>query len=104
MPGVSDATPQGHRVPLPSGIEGTIEVYRDGVLAQAGVDFHREGDELVFRVPLNCGRRTSLLGKLQLSLLGIGLYEKIDKIDVHETLPTGAFRLHAELTAVPDPD
>jgi hypothetical protein len=55
-------------------------------------------------VPLNCGRRTSLLGKLQMSLLGIGLYEKIDKIDVHETLPTGAFRLHAELTAVPDPD
>lgn len=104
MPIVSDATPQGHRVPLPPGIEGAIEVYRDGVPVQEGVDFHREADALVFRVPLNCGRRTSLLGKMQMSLLGIGLYEKIDKVDVHETLPSGAFRLHAELTAVPDPN
>lgn len=104
MPDVSDTTPQGHRVHLPPGIEGTIEVYRDGVPVQEGVDFHREEDALVFRVPLNCGRRTSFIGKIQMSLLGIGLYEKIDKIDIHETLPTGAFRLHSELTAVPDED
>lgn len=104
MPIVSDATPQGHRVPLPADIEGTIEVYRDGVPVQEGVDFHREEGALVFRVPLNCGRRTSLLGKMQMSLLGIGLYEKIDTIDVHEMLPSGTLRLHSELTAVPETD
>jgi hypothetical protein len=98
---MADSVPVGRRVPIPRGIEGRIEVFRNGVPVQEGVDFHVEDGDLVFRVPLACGRPTGLLGKIQMSLLGIGLYETIDKIDIHATGPDGAVRIASELTGVP---
>ena len=95
------SVPQGHRVVIPEGAEGPLEVFRNGVPVQEGVDFHVEDGYLVFRVPLACGRPTGLLGKIQMSLLGIGLYETIDKVDIHVTGLDGAFRVFSELTGIP---
>lgn len=99
---MSDSVPVGRRVAIPAGIEGTLEVFRNGVPVQEGVDFHVDDGDLVFRVPLACGRPTGLLGKIQMTLLGIGLYEQIDKVDIHATGPNGAVRIASELTGIPE--
>jgi len=98
---MADDTPAGHRVTAPQALAGSLAVYRNGAPVVEGVDFAVDGDTLVFVEPLRCGRKTGFLGRLQMTTLGIGVYEKVDKVDVHLTRPDGSFELLAELVATP---
>ena len=74
--------PERTRVQLPAGVGERLEVFVNGVAQQAGHDFRREGDKLVF------DRRLAREGKLGfwrwLSLfLGVaGTYRQNDSVDV----------------------
>jgi hypothetical protein len=91
----------GHRVPRPEGAVGTLSVYRNGHEVAEGVDFELTDEFLVFREPLH-NRATGFLGRLQMTTVGIGVYDSVDKVDIHATSPTGEFRMFAELKAIPD--
>lgn len=67
-----------------------------------GVDFDVVDSALVFHKALNVGRKTGFLGRLQMTAVGVGVYEKIDKVDVHVTGPDGSLRILSELSAEPD--
>jgi hypothetical protein len=70
------------RVSLPRGVGSLFEVYVNGVRQQAGTDFVREGQEIVFR------RRLASEGKLGFwrwtsLFFGIaGTYRQNDSVDV----------------------
>jgi hypothetical protein len=96
---MASAVPTGHRVTAPTLLEGTLAVYRNGVPVVEGTDFAVDGDTLVFTELLNCGRKTGFLGRLQMTTVGIGVYEQVDKVDIHLTRPDGSFALFAELEA-----
>lgn len=98
---MADDTPTGHRVPLPAGAEGSFLVFKNGAEMAEGVDFVREADALVFTEPLNVARKASLLARIQMTTVGIGVYKKIDDVDIHATLPNGSLRIFTELHAVP---
>jgi hypothetical protein len=72
----------GSRVSLPGGAEGEVEVFVNGVRQQEGVDYVREGRELVF------GRQLAEEGRLGFwrwfsILLGVaGTYRKHESVDV----------------------
>jgi hypothetical protein len=95
-------TPTCHRVRLPSDVEGDITVYKNGAEVREGVDFTVEDGWLRFAEPLYCGRKTGLLGRMQMTIVGIGVYEKVDKIDVHVTRPDGRFEIFPDLEATPE--
>ncbi len=90
----------GHRVPRPAGAVGTLTVYLNGREVKEGVDFELEPDALVFREPLY-NLKTGFLGRLQMTTIGIGVYDRVDKIDIHCTTPDGEFRMYPELEVVP---
>jgi hypothetical protein len=98
---MSDASPIGHRVPRPTGALGTLAVYLNGRPVAEGTDYTVEPDALVFAEPLNTGRKTGFLGRLQMTTIGIGVYEKVDKVDIHCTTPDGDFQMFTELEALP---
>lgn len=98
---MADDTPTGHRVLLPKGAEGALTVFKNGAELQQGVDFEVEPDALVFREPLNVARKAGLLARIQMTTLGIGVYKKIDDVDIHAALPNGSLRIFTELHAVP---
>jgi len=98
---MADDTPAGHRVKAPQALTGSLKVYRNGVPVAEGTDFTVAGDTLTFVEPQRCGRKTGFLGRLQMTTLGIGVYEKVDKVDVHLTRPDGSFELFAELESTP---
>jgi hypothetical protein len=95
-------------VSLPRGVGSSFEVYVNGVRQQAGVDFVREGSELVFH------RRLAREGKLGFwrwtsLFLGIaGTYRQNDSVDVvYETggrriVATGLPIIPAETGEEPD--
>lgn len=93
--------PTGHRVPLPAGAEGALAVYKNGAEVREGADYAVEDGCLVFRESLHCGRKTGLLGRMQMTIVGIGVYEQVDKIDVHLTRPDGRFEIFPDLVATP---
>lgn len=91
----------GHRVPRPEGAVGSLAVYRNGHEVVEGVDFALTDDHLVFREPLH-NQATGFLGRLQMTTVGIGVYDKVDTVDIHVTAPDGSFRLYPDLKAIPD--
>jgi hypothetical protein len=73
---------RGTKVELPPGVEGSFEVYVNGVPQRAGSDYERRGDTLVF--PQRLAREGQLGFWRWLSLfLGIaGTYRQNDSVDV----------------------
>ena len=96
---MSEDVPTGRRVLLPKGSVGSLMVFVNGKQMTEGVDFAVDGDALVFTAPLHVGRKTSFLGRLQMTTVGVGVYEKIDKVDVHATGTDGSFRVFSDLVA-----
>jgi hypothetical protein len=69
-------------VQLPPGVGDRYQVYVNGVLQEAGRDFDRIGDELVFRRTLAQEGRLGPIRWLSM-LLGIaGTYRKHETVDV----------------------
>lgn len=97
--GVSDDVPTGRRVLLPNGAEGSLMVFVNGKQLAEGADFEVLEGALVFTQPLHVGRKTGFLGRLQMTTVGVGVYEKIDKVDVHSTGADGSFRVFSDLVA-----
>lgn len=94
-------TPTGHRVPIPEGAEGSLLVFKNGAVVHEGADYAREPDALVFVEPLNVTPNPGLLARIQMTAVGIGVYNKIDDIDIHATRPDGSLRIFTELHAIP---
>ena len=70
------------RVHLPLGVGDSYQVYVNGVRQEAGRDFDRLGDELVFRRALAQEGRLGPIRWLSM-LLGIaGTYRKHENVDV----------------------
>jgi hypothetical protein len=88
---------EGHsRVHLPGGVGDSYEVYVNGVRQEAGRDFDRLGDELVFRRQLAQEGRLGPIRWLSM-LLGIaGTYRKHETVDV--VYEDGGRRTVASLT------
>ena len=70
------------RVSLPRGMGASFEVYVNGVRQQSGVDYVREGDELVFRRRLTKEGRLGLLRWASLFFGIAGTYRQNDSVDV----------------------
>lgn len=98
---MADDTPTGHRVPLPKGAEGSFLVFKNGATMTEGVDFVREADALVFTEPLHAAPNPGLLARIQMTTVGIGVYNKMDDVDIHATLPNGSLKIFTELHAIP---
>jgi hypothetical protein len=83
------------RIDLPAGVGDRYEVYVNGVPQQAGRDFDRIGDTLVFRRALAREGRLGPIRWLSM-LLGIaGTYRKHENVDV--VYETGGRRTVATL-------
>jgi hypothetical protein len=70
------------RVQLPAGVGERFEVFVNGVKQQAGTDFRREGDELVFERSLAREGRLGFWRWLSLFLGVAGTYRQNDSVDV----------------------
>jgi hypothetical protein len=70
------------RVALPAAVADRFEVYVNGVLQQAGRDYRRAGDELVFNRPLAGEGRLGFWRWLSLFLGIAGTYRQNDSVDV----------------------
>jgi hypothetical protein len=70
------------RVHLPAGVGERFEVFVNGVKQQAGTDFRREGDELVFARSLAREGRLGFWRWLSLFLGVAGTYRQNDSVDV----------------------
>ena len=87
---------------MPNGADGSLMVFVNGKQMAEGADFEVVDDALVFTQPLHVGRKTGFLGRLQMTTVGVGVYEKIDKVDVHSTGADGSFRVFSDLVAERD--
>ncbi|MSO46674.1 MAG: hypothetical protein EXQ67_01100 [Thermoleophilia bacterium] len=96
---MSEEVPTGHRVLLPDGADGALMVFVNGKQMTESVDFDVVDGALVFTVPLHVGRKTGFLGRLQMTMVGVGVYEAIDKVDVHATGADGSFCVFSDLVA-----
>lgn len=67
---------------LPSAAGEHFEVFLNGVPQQAGRDFRREGDELVFERPLEREGQLGFWRWFSLFLGVAGTYRKNDSVDV----------------------
>ena len=70
------------RVTLPPNVPPVFQVYVNGVLQEAGRDFRREGDELVFGRSLAHEGRLGAMRWLSMLLGVAGTYRKNDVVDV----------------------
>jgi hypothetical protein len=73
---------QQSRVELPSYIEGSFEVFVNGVLQEPGVDYDRLGQTLVFHRELSREGKLGFWRWLSLFLGVAGTYRKNDSVDV----------------------
>jgi hypothetical protein len=74
---------EGHsRVHLPPGVGESYQVYVNGVPQQAGRDFDRVGEELVFRRELAQEGRLGPIRWLSMLLGVAGTYRKHENVDV----------------------
>lgn len=83
-PGASSDLSHGEesRIPLPEAVEGTFEVFVNGVLQERGRDYRVDGRELVFPRPI---AREGKLGfwRWTSMFLGIaGTYRRHETVDV----------------------
>jgi hypothetical protein len=69
-------------VELPPGLGESFEVFLNGVLQQAGRDYRREGDELVFDRALAREGRLGFWRWLSIFLGVAGTYRQNDSVDV----------------------
>jgi hypothetical protein len=69
-------------VDLPPGVQGTFEVYVNGVRQERGADFRVEGATLVFERPLEREGRLSFWRWLSMALGIAGSYGRNDTVDV----------------------
>jgi hypothetical protein len=69
-------------VALPAGVPERFQVYVNGVLQQAGKDYRRVGDELVFDRSLAREGRLGFWRWLSLFLGIAGTYRQNDSVDV----------------------
>jgi hypothetical protein len=69
-------------VQLPPGVEGSFEVFVNGVVQQQGRDFRREGGELVFDRRLAREGQLGFWRWLSLFLGVAGTYRQNDSVDV----------------------
>ena len=96
------------RIQLPSAARGPIEVYVNGIRQGEGVDFDREGGELVFRRSLRHEGRLGFWRWLALFLGIAGTYRQNDSVDVvfevdgRRTVVTGLPILRTEPIAAGD--
>ena len=67
---------------LPAGVEGSFEVFVNGVVQQPGRDFRREGGELVFDRRLAREGQLGFWRWLSLFLGVAGTYRQNDSVDV----------------------
>jgi hypothetical protein len=74
--------PERTRVQLPAGLGEGIEVYLNGIKQEAGRDYRREGDELVFDRRLAREGRLGFWRWLSLFLGVAGTYRQNDSVDV----------------------
>jgi hypothetical protein len=74
--------PEQTRVELPAGVGDQFEVFVNGVLQQAGRDFHQEGRRLVFERPLAREGKLGFWRWLSLFLGVAGTYRQNDSVDV----------------------
>lgn len=74
--------PARTRVELPRGVGEQFEVYVNGVRQEAGSDFQREGDALVFYRSLAREGRLGVWRWLSLFLGVAGTYRQNDSVDV----------------------
>jgi hypothetical protein len=72
----------GSRVALPRGAEGAVEVYVNGVRQREGIDFERQGSELVFARELAQEGRLGFWRWLSIFLGVAGTYRKHESVDV----------------------
>ena len=84
------------RVNLPPGVGDSYEVYVNGVRQEAGRDFDRLGDELVFRRELAQEGRLGPIRWLSMLLGVAGTYRKHENVDV--VYEEGGRRTVASLT------
>jgi hypothetical protein len=73
---------RGTRVELPPGVEGSFEVYVNGVLQQPEHDYERRGDTLYFPRRLAREGRLGFWRWLSLFLGIAGTYRQNDSVDV----------------------
>lgn len=67
---------------LPTGAGERFDVFLNGVPQQAGRDFRREGDELVFERPLTREGRLGFWRWLSMALGVAGTYRQNDSVDI----------------------
>ena len=67
---------------LPAGVEGSFEVFVNGVIQQPGRDYRREGGELVFDRRLAREGQLGFWRWLSLFLGVAGTYRKNDTVDI----------------------
>lgn len=74
--------PERTRVQLPPAVGESFEVFVNGIPQQAGRDYRREGDELVFDRSLAREGRLGFWRWLSLFLGVAGTYRQNDSVDV----------------------
>jgi hypothetical protein len=87
---------EASRVRLPAAVGDSYEVYVNGVRQEAGRDFDRIGDELVFRRALAQEGRLGPIRWLSMLLGVAGTYRKHENVDV--IYEAGGHRTVASLT------
>jgi len=80
--GILWSVPERTRVQLPAGAGSHFQVFLNGVPQQAGRDFRREGNELVFTATLAKEGRLGFWRWLSLFLGVAGTYRQNDSVDV----------------------
>ena len=83
--------PEATRVELPPHVGEPLEVYVNGVLQTAGVDYHRDGRSLVFARSLEHEGRLGFWRWTSMFLGIAGTYRRHDTVDV--VYETGGRRL-----------
>ena len=86
-------------VELPDAVQGTFEVFVNGVQQQPGADFQQVGRSLLFTRALEGEGRLGFWRWLSLFLGVAGTYRRNDTVDVVYT--AGAHRVVASLEPIP---
>jgi hypothetical protein len=89
------------RVNLPADLEGSFEVYVNGVLQTEGIDYDCSERALLFSRPLVKAEKLSM-GRWLIGAFGVGTYRRDDSVDVRYSV-RGQPRLAQGLDIKPPP-